>query len=134
VLSRARLGDDALLAHPPRQQRLPQCVVNLVRPCVAQVFTLDVDMASQRVAEVRGIIERRRSPREGNQVVVQLALEVGVVLEAQVGVGQFVEGWDERFRYEASTIATEVAFFVGRSVYRHSSSIPHQRARSTAGR
>lgn len=134
MLPRARLGDDTLLAHPTRQQGLPQRVVNLVRSRVAQVFPLNINMPPQRAAKIRGIIQRRRAPRKSDEVVVQLALEVGVFLEAEVGFSQLVEGGDKRFGYIASPIATEVALLVGRSVYRHAKSIPHQSARSAAGR
>jgi hypothetical protein len=43
VLARAGLGDDAALAHAPRQQRLAQAVVDLVRAGVQQVFALEPD-------------------------------------------------------------------------------------------
>ena len=41
MLSRAGLGDDAGLAHPPRQQHLSQRVVELVRPGVEQILALE---------------------------------------------------------------------------------------------
>ncbi len=43
MLARARLGDDAPLAHPLRQQSLAQRVVDLVRAGMRQVFALEVD-------------------------------------------------------------------------------------------
>jgi hypothetical protein len=46
VLARAGLGDDAFLAHAPRQQRLAQAVVDLVRAGVEQVFPLEVDLGA----------------------------------------------------------------------------------------
>ena len=42
----AGLGDHARLAHPPRQQRLADRIVDLVRPGVVQVLALDVDLRS----------------------------------------------------------------------------------------
>ncbi len=60
VLARAGFGDDAALAHAPRQQRLPQAVVDLVRAGVQQVFALEPDArAAQFLAEPLGEIERR---------------------------------------------------------------------------
>ncbi len=41
VHSRARLGDKALLAHAPREQRLTYRVVNFMRTRVIQVLTLE---------------------------------------------------------------------------------------------
>ena len=44
VLARAGLGDDALLAHAPGEQRLAQAVVDLVRAGVQQVLALELDV------------------------------------------------------------------------------------------
>ena len=49
VLPRARLGDDALLAHAPREQNLPERVVDLVRAGVREVFALEIDARAARV-------------------------------------------------------------------------------------
>ncbi len=46
VLPRARFGDDAGLAHAFCQQRLAERVVDLVRPGVGQVFTLEVNLCA----------------------------------------------------------------------------------------
>ena len=43
VLSGARLGHDARLAHPLREQGLAQGVVDLVRAGVGQVLALEID-------------------------------------------------------------------------------------------
>ena len=45
VLAGAGLGDDALLAEPPREHRLAERVVQLVRAGVEQVLALQVDAA-----------------------------------------------------------------------------------------
>ena len=50
MLARARLGDDALLAEPPREQRLADGVVDLVRARVREVFALEPDA---RAADLR---------------------------------------------------------------------------------
>ncbi len=42
----AGFGDDALLAHAPREQRLAERVVDLVRAGVEQVFALEVDLGA----------------------------------------------------------------------------------------
>ncbi len=49
VLARAGFRDDAPLAHAPREQRLPQAVVDLVRAGVQQVFALEVDPRAAQV-------------------------------------------------------------------------------------
>ena len=57
VLPRARLGDDALFAHPLRQQRLTERVVDLVRAGVRQILALEVNL---RAAELLRSGARRR--------------------------------------------------------------------------
>src|ERR1043165_1380077 len=49
VLARARLGDDATLAHASREQDLSERVVDLVRACVREVFALEVELRAARV-------------------------------------------------------------------------------------
>ena len=49
VLAGAGLGDHARLAHAPREQRLADAVVDLVRAGVVQVLALQVDL---RAAEL----------------------------------------------------------------------------------
>ena len=44
MLTRAGLGDHALLAHAFGQQSLPECVVDLVRARVQQIFALQVNL------------------------------------------------------------------------------------------
>ena len=56
MLSRARLGDDAALAHALRQERLPQRVVDLVRAGVGQVFAFEIDL---RAALAMRAVSRR---------------------------------------------------------------------------
>src|SRR5215469_14345254 len=46
VLSRARFGDDAALAHAPSQQPLTETVVDLVRAGVEQIFAFEIDARS----------------------------------------------------------------------------------------
>ena len=61
VLARAGFRDDALLAHAPGQQRLPERVVDLVRAGMQQVFALEVDASrrpesrSSRLAKYSGV-------------------------------------------------------------------------------
>ena len=43
VLAGARLGDDPRFAHPPCEQDLSQCVVDLMRAGMVQVLALEVD-------------------------------------------------------------------------------------------
>ena len=51
VLAGAGLGDQASLAHPPGQQRLPDSVVDLVRAGVVEVLPLQVECTQKSAAE-----------------------------------------------------------------------------------
>ena len=44
----AGLGDDALLAHAPRQQNLAEHVVHLVRAGVVEVLAFEIDLGARR--------------------------------------------------------------------------------------
>ena len=59
VLAGAGLGDDALLAEPPREHRLAERVVELVRAGVEEILALEVDALAGR--EPLGERERRRA-------------------------------------------------------------------------
>ena len=58
MLAGAGFGDDALLAHAPRQQNLAEGVVDFVRAGVAEVFALQKMRAPPSVfAEALGVIQ-----------------------------------------------------------------------------
>ena len=71
VLAGAGLGDDALLAEPPREHRLAERVVQLVRAGVEQVLALEVEALVGR--EALGARERRRPAGVRREQLVQLA-------------------------------------------------------------
>jgi hypothetical protein len=59
VLPRARLGDDSLLPHPTRKERLADRIVDLVGTRVQQVLALEVDLRAaavprQALREIQG--------------------------------------------------------------------------------
>jgi hypothetical protein len=82
VLAGARLGDDARLAHAPRQQHLADAVVDLVRAGVAEVLALEnsarlwpaacADLGGQRGGLDPAVSGGRRS----RAAAVELFLEV----------------------------------------------------------
>ena len=53
VLARAGFGDDALLAHAPREQNLAEHVVDLVRAGVVELVALEIDLRRRRACSVR---------------------------------------------------------------------------------
>jgi len=52
MLAGARLRDDALLAHAPRQQNLPQHIVDLVRAGVVELVALEIDLGAEPIARL----------------------------------------------------------------------------------
>ena len=81
MLAGAGLGDDPLLAHAQREQRLADRVVELVRAGVAEVFALEVDVgAAEVLAQPGGGVEGCRPADEGAPVAGQLELELRVGL------------------------------------------------------
>ena len=76
VLAGAGLGDDAALAHAPRQQHLAQHVVDLVRAGVVELVALEIELgAAEMPGQPLGEIERARPADIMVEVIVQLGLE-----------------------------------------------------------
>ena len=44
MLACARLRDDAFLAHALGEERLPECVIDLMRARMQQILTLEIDI------------------------------------------------------------------------------------------
>ena len=110
MLSRAGLGDDPLLAHPPRQHSLPQRVVDLVRAGMQQVLALQVDLrAAELLADSFGKIERGGTAAVVVQQIVHLGMKGGVGLGRGVGLLQLLEGSHQRLRHIAPAIDAEAA-------------------------
>ena len=63
MLSRAGFRDDALLVHASREQHLAERVVDLVRACVQEIFTLEIDGGATAV--VRSGVRREREAWAG---------------------------------------------------------------------
>ncbi len=86
----AGLGDDALLAHAPRQQNLAEHVVHFMRAGVIELLALEIDFcAASRKAGGRlsamfgqplGEIKRRRPADVMRQIAVHLGLELRIGL------------------------------------------------------
>ena len=94
----AGLGDDALLAHAPRQQDLAEHIVDLVRAGVIELLALEIDFgAAARKAgglsamrgQPLGEIERRRAADIMRQIAVHFFLERRIGLCLRVSFLQF---------------------------------------------
>jgi hypothetical protein len=64
MLPGSGFGDDATLSHARGEQSLAECVVELVRACVEQVFALEENACSARMLrQALGKIKRRGRPQ-----------------------------------------------------------------------
>src|SRR5438093_1442479 len=113
VLAGAGLGDDALLPHPPRQQRLPDRAVDLVRTGVRQVLSFEHHSPkAHEPRESRRVGERRRTPDPLMQEAVELLLEGVISARRFEGSLELRDGRHQRFRQELTAelaIATRSA-------------------------
>ena len=109
VLACTRLGDDALLAHAPGQERLANGVVDLVGPGVVEIFTLEVDLCpTQHLRPAPRVIDRTGPPHEVLQLVAELGLKVRVVTVTLVGLAQLGERTDQRLGDEQAAIRAKM--------------------------
>ncbi len=109
MLSRARLGDHARLAHVTRDQRLPDRVVDLVRAGMVQILALEVDLrAAQMLGPAAGVVDGARASDEMLQLAPQLGIERPVRTAALVGRAQLVQGMDQGFGDEHAAIRPEM--------------------------
>ena len=72
VLAGAGLGDDASRTEAPREQRLADGVVDLVRAGVRQILALEPHVARPSAREPRGAGQRGRSARPSRELALQL--------------------------------------------------------------
>ena len=75
VLAGTGLGDDALLAHPPREQRLAEHVVDLVRPGVREVFALQQHAHAEAFREPVTLGDRSGTARVRREELGELGAE-----------------------------------------------------------
>src|SRR5690606_14977294 len=114
VLAGARLGDDARLAHAPRELDLAEAVVDLVAARVIELIAFEVDLrAFQVLSQALGEIERARPAAVVLEQIAQLGLEGRIVLRLLVGLLQFEDERHERLGDEAAAVEAEETEIVG---------------------
>src|SRR5882762_5423577 len=105
MLPGASLRNNPLLPHAPRQQRLPQAVINLVRTRVQQIFPLQINLRSAQILRQPLRKCQRRGPTSKlTQQPVQLLLKSPVLLRHRVGHFQFLQGGHQGLRHIAPAI------------------------------
>jgi hypothetical protein len=116
VLSGAGLGDDSLLAHPLREQNLPQCVVDLVRAGVTEILALEVDPgAAEFFRQALGEIKRRLPAGVFPELALKLAAKRGIAPRGAVSLLQLDQRRHERLGHVSPAEDAEVAAPVRRS-------------------
>ena len=109
----AGLGDDALLAHAPRQQNLAEHVVHFVRAGVIELLALEIDLrAAAMLGQALGEIKRRRPADIVGQVAVHVLLERRIGLGLGVGLFQFQDQRHQRLGDKAAAIDAEMTVLV----------------------
>ncbi len=121
VLAGARLGDDARLAHAPRELDLAEAVVDLVAAGVIELVALEVDLGAALAAsqpdevlgQALGEIERARPAAVVEQEIGELGLECGVGLGRLVGRLELEDERHQRLGDEAAAEEAEMPALVG---------------------
>ena len=113
MLAGAGLGDDAALAHAPRQQHLPEHVVDLVRAGMVQLVPLKVELGAAEVpGQPLGEVERARPPDIMVKVVAELGVEVRIVLRRVVSRLDLQDQRHQRLGDKAPAVKAEMALRV----------------------
>ncbi len=103
VLTGPGLGDDARLAHPAREQNLPEAVVDLVRAGVIELFALEVDFGAAELGRhALGVIERARPAGVMQIEKLDLALKFGIGLRGIVSALEIEDQRHQSFGDEAA--------------------------------
>ena len=113
MLAGTGLGDDALLAHPPRQQDLAHHVVDLVGAGMVQFVALEVDLgAAQVLGKALGKIQRARAAHIVFEEGVEFGLEGLVGLGVLVGLFKLENERHQGFGDETAAVNAEQAVLV----------------------
>ena len=107
MLAGAGLGDDAGLAHPARQQRLTERVVELVRAGVVEILALEIHRTLHPLGEPLGEIQRRRPPTVVAQQARQGCLETLIGAGLDPGLLQFDQRRHQRLGHVLPPVGAE---------------------------
>ena len=111
MLPRPGLGDDAVLPQAQREQRLPECVVDLVSAGVVEVLALEVQAQPasfpaaatlQLGSKAVGAIDRRGTADEGAQELTELGPEGRIGAQLAVGELEVEQRGHQRLGHETA--------------------------------
>ena len=100
MLTGARLGDEAALAHALGQQRLADDVIELVRSGMRQVLAFEEQSDAEQLAQPAAFGDRRRAAPVMPQEVVQTAAEGGICPSGLEAGLELLASGHERLRHE----------------------------------
>src|SRR5258708_39332921 len=134
MLAGAGLGDDALLAHPPRHHDLAQHVVDLVRTGAVQLLALEIDFgAAEMFGEALGEIERRWSADIVPEIAVHFRTECRIGPGVGIRLLEIEDQRHQRFRDKASAENAEMPALVRTAAEGISQILIHHRLSSWPG-
>ncbi len=121
VLTCTGLRDDAGFAEMFREQDLPDCIIDLVRACVAKVFAFQIYpslavLPGQLRCEVQWCRPSDIIPKKG----LQLLLKNGIVAGCEIRAFKLQKRADQRFGNETSTEPPEVPVCIRLEIFGHS--------------
>ena len=113
VLAGTGLGDDALLAEPLGDQRLPERVVDLVGPGVRQILPLEPDVVAEFVGQALGRRDRRGPAHEVARQASRVRAGSPRRPSAGPSLGQLVQGGDQDLGHVPAAVVAEPSARVG---------------------
>ena len=117
MLAGAGFGNDAFLAHAPREQCLAKAVVDLVRAGVVKILALEPDLrAAKLLGPTPGMVDGSRTPDEVLEFVMKLSQKFGVVTILVVGQAQLFDRLHQGFGDEDTAKLAKMPRGVGKVV------------------
>ena len=114
VLAGAGLGDDALLAHAPCEQRLGERIVDFVRSRMQQVLALEINLGATAVLrQTLREIKLGRPTGEFLQMVLQFGLELRIVPRLFIRRVEFLQGRHQGLRHKHATAGAKMPGGIG---------------------
>ena len=107
MLSRAGLRDDSRLLHAPREKRLPDGVVDLVRAGVTEIFALEPEVEAELLGEAIGVTERRRTADEILEQELELLHERAIPARLRPRALELFERGNQRLGHVAAAVRSE---------------------------
>ena len=114
MLARARLRDDARLAHAHRQQNLAKAIVDLVRARMIELVALEIDFgAAEFLGHAIGVVKRAWTASVMQIEIVDFGLKCRIGLSCVIGAFKIKDQRHQGFSDKAATEKTKETFVIG---------------------